>query len=204
MQPCNYSGALEPEFASKFGLVDTDWANNLKSWANEQPMNSEEKMVEQATALKRLNPSSKQFVYRNLVQAYGWFGGSVREKLEDPLYSGFFLKFRPKDKVATHSPRCDAAYDPPLCSELYHSQSLAPRSKEEICHNFSTCNGFCESGKCDCGKVPCGNYVFDHRNGSMLRNWLVDEFVGGNAGVGAPNGVVDGMFFDGESTVIIF
>jgi pectinesterase len=204
MQPCNYSGPLEPLFASRFGLVDTDWANNLKSWSNAQPMNSEEKMVEQAAALKQLNPKSKQFVYRNLVQAYSWFGGSVREKLEDPLYSGFFLRFRPKDKVATHSPRCDDAYDPPLCSELYHSQSLAPNSKEETCFNFSTCDGFCESGKCDCGKVPCGSYVFDHRNGSMLRDWLVDEFVGGRAGVGAPNGIVDGMFFDGKRRAINF
>lgn len=194
MQPCNYSGPLEDTFARKFGLVDTDWANQLKLWANDKPMDTEARMLEQATALKKLNPSSKQFVYRNLVQAYAWFGGSVREKLEDPQYSGFFLKFRPKDKIPTHSPRCDHAYDPPLCSELYHSQTLAPKSTAQVCSDFSTCDGFCDLGKCDCGKVPCGSYVFDHRNGSMLRDWLVNEFVGGSTGVGSSS--VDGCFFD--------
>jgi hypothetical protein len=171
MQPCNYSGYLEPEFASKFGLVDIDWANGLELWSNHAPMDSEALMVEQARQLKLRNPAQKVFVYRNLVQAYSWFGGSVLDKLQDPQYSGFFLPFRPDDGTNTSSPRCDAA-NSSLCSHLYHSQTLAPKSKGAVtgwsaCNNFSTCDGFCRSGQCDCGTVPCGSYVFDHRSVKM-------------------------------------
>jgi len=132
-------------------------------------------------------------------QQRSWFGGSVLEKLEDPAYAGFFLSFRPENGTKTTSPRCDAA-NRSKCSKLYHSQTLAPKAKGKVqgwdtCKNFSTCDGFCRSGQCDCGSIPCGSYVFDHRNGTMLRNWLVDEYVGGVLGVGAPGGLVDGMFF---------
>jgi hypothetical protein len=44
------------------------------------------------------------------------------------------------------------------------------------------------------GSQPCGEYLFDHRNGSMLREWLVNEHVGGAAAVGSP--LVDGLFID--------
>ena len=34
-----------------------------------------------------------------------------------------------------------------------------------------------ESVVCDCGEgVPCGQFVFDHRNSSLLQ-WLLDEYV---------------------------
>lgn len=33
-------------------------------------------------------------------------------------------------------------------------------------------DGACVS-HCDCGAVPCGEYLFDHRNGTQLRDWLV-------------------------------
>jgi hypothetical protein len=64
MQPCNYSGFLEPSFASKFGIVDIDWANAKRQWSNTAPMDSEALMVEQASALRRLNPQAKPWVYR--------------------------------------------------------------------------------------------------------------------------------------------
>eukprot|EP01052_Picozoa_sp_SAG31_P037498 SAG31_NODE_4852_length_2905_cov_3.033143_2_plen_216_part_00 len=117
-------------------------------------------------------------------------------------YSGFFLHFRPADGTNSTSPRCDSS-NLSLCSSLYHSQTLAPKSKGTVpdwsgCQNFSTCDGFCRSGHCNCGSVPCGSYLFDHRNGSMLRNWLVEEYVGGPLGVGADDGdLIAGMFFDG-------
>lgn len=44
-----------------------------------------------------------------------------------------------------------------------------------------------------CG-VPCGEYRFDHRNGSMLQQWFIDEFVGGPHGIDNP--AIDGFFFD--------
>eukprot|EP01052_Picozoa_sp_SAG31_P037497 SAG31_NODE_4852_length_2905_cov_3.033143_1_plen_204_part_00 len=40
MQPCNYSGYMDLDFASKFGLVDIDWANALELWSNNRPMSA--------------------------------------------------------------------------------------------------------------------------------------------------------------------
>ena len=57
-------------------------------------------MVQQAIALKKLNPKSKQFVYRNLVKALVWFP-TVQKALADPAYSGFFIKFRPENGTKT-------------------------------------------------------------------------------------------------------
>ena len=37
-------------------------------------------------------------------------------------------------------------------------------------------------------------YVFDHRNGSQLQRWLIDEFIGGVDGLGSA--AIDGFFFD--------
>jgi hypothetical protein len=49
-------------------------------------------------------------------------------------------------------------------------------------------------GTCDCGFVPCGEYLFDHRNGSMLREWLLREVIGGPNGVDNP--AIGGLFID--------
>ena len=51
-----------------------------------------------------------------------------------------------------------------------------------------------------CFRFDACRYLWDHRNQS-LRNWLVDEFVGGANGLGNPS--VDGFFFDdGWSTKV--
>ena len=47
---------------------------------------------------------------------------------------------------------------------------------------------------CDCGTHPCGEYAFDHRNGSMLTDFLVREYVASANGVLNPN--VDGVYID--------
>ena len=54
--------------------------------------------------------------------------------------------------------------------------------------------GNCSAGGCDCGSQPCGEYLFDHRNGSMLREFLVNEFIGGPTGVDNP--AVSGVNID--------
>lgn len=48
------------------------------------------------------------------------------------------------------------------------------------------------NGQCDCGKQPCGEYLWNHANGSMLRRFLLDEFVGGKTGLG--DAAVHGMY----------
>ena len=59
------------------------------------------------------------FVYRNLVKALPWFT-SVREKIMDPAYSGWFLQFSGEGNY--HVPQCDDNYSPPRCSNFYHDQ----------------------------------------------------------------------------------
>ena len=55
-------------------------------------MNSEQNLLIQAEKTRRVAIESKIFVYRNLVWAMPWME-HVREKLDDPAYSGFFLNF---------------------------------------------------------------------------------------------------------------
>ena len=148
----------------------------------------------QGCAVKNACPLAKVWVYRNLVKALPWFT-SVREKLEDPAYAGFFLRFAnascaviPTCANATYHVRtCDYGYQPPKCSAFYHDQEQTPEHPGR--------DGSCEPGQCDCGTVPCGEYLWDHRNGSMLTQFLVDEVVGGTErGMGNAN--IDGLFMD--------
>ena len=191
LQPCNYSGYFDPEFSARFGVVSYDWSNAKQQWANRQPMDCEERLLEQARRTKEANPATKVWLYRNLVKALPWFS-SVRRKLEDPAFSGFFLKFDPS-RQPWHVPACDRNYDPPRCSDYYHDQNATTpemRGGAGI-DPWQSC-----TSPCDCGRLPCGEYVWDHRNGSMLRNFLIDEYVLGATGLGSP--LVDGFFFDDE------
>jgi hypothetical protein len=82
-----------------------------------------------------------------------WFSfrfGSVREKLDDPAYSGFFLKFDKQLKSKYHVPQCDTNYSPPKCSEFYHDQEQSPGHPKG--------DGSC-TDNCDCGQNPCGEYL---------------------------------------------
>ena len=117
--PCNYSGFFNASFAATFGVADFDWSNAKAHWANEQPMTCEEDLVTQAEAVHAVNPNMRVFVYRNLVKALPWFT-AVREKIMDPAYSGWFLRFSGANNY--HVPTCDNNWTPPRCSEFYHDQ----------------------------------------------------------------------------------
>ena len=177
--PCNYSGMFDPPAAARWGMTDFDWSNGKLIWANDKPMDSEALLVKQAEAVKALNPRTRVFVYRNLVKALPWFG-SVRQKLEDPAFSGWFLRFGASN---TSSPQCTAA----KCSTLFHDQDQTPSTDPEA-------DGRCYE-ECDCGSLPCGEYLWDHRNAS-LRRWLVEEFILGPSALGHPG--IDGLFLDDE------
>ena len=200
VMPCNYSGITDMTGSvGKFGIVDFDWSNMKKIWANAHPMNAEELLIDQAKRRKAAVcpdtcpypagcpdktacPQAKTWVYRNLVKAWSW-STSIREKLEDPAYEGFFLKFNPNNSTPYHVPQCDTNFDPPKCSDFYHDP-------EKTLQYGSEC-----TEACDCGSIPCGKYIFDHRNGSMLTKWLVEEYMGSAVtGLGNPN--VDGFFID--------
>ncbi len=185
---CNYSGYTDVSpgsVVSRFGLVAFDWSNAKADWANQHPMDCEERLVAQAIAVKRGRPHARVMVYRNLVKALPWFS-TVRTALEDPKYAGFFLRF--KASGPTHSPRCDGHYDPARCSDLYHDQIQTPQYP-----NNSKYDGTCLA-PCDCGSVPCGEYLFDFRNGTLLEEFLISKFVMGPTGLAS--GAIDGFFLD--------
>merc|ERR550514_2232848 len=127
-------------------------------------MDCQERLITQAEQVKAVNNETRVFVYRNIVKALPWYT-DVREKLSDPAYAGWFLKFKDGINGSYHVPPCTGD----KCSEFYHDQDQTP----EHPHG----DGSCED-ECDCGPVPCGEYLFDHRNES-LRRWLVDEFIMG-------------------------
>jgi hypothetical protein len=104
----------------------------------------------------------------------------------DPRYADWFIRFGapPLPNGTYHVPRCDDNFDPPLCTDFYHSQDQTP--------GYPTGDGDCP-GPCDCGGVPCGFYLFNHANAS-LRDWLIDDFVMGPLGVGSP--AVHGVYLD--------
>ena len=185
MMPCNSSGYYDAIVASRYGVVDFDWSNGKARWANVRPMDCEERLVEQAKHVKALNKGTRVWVYRNLVKALPWYS-SVREKLCDPNYAGWFLKFDPK-VPKPHVPKCDNNYDPPKCSEFYHDQEQTPGHPHG--------DGNCVQFPCDCGCVPCGEYLWDHRNQSP-RKWLVEVHLTGDTALDNPN--IDGIFTDDE------
>jgi hypothetical protein len=126
--PCNVSGFTDPAVYKGFGLVDFDWSNGKAAWSTAQPMDCEERLVTQATMTKSMAKDTKVFVYRNLVKALPWYT-SVREKITDPAYSGWFLKFKPGGSMANgswHSPPCTTDASGHKCSLLYHDQDQTP------------------------------------------------------------------------------
>jgi len=91
--PCNGGGYFDSSFAAKFGIASFDWSNAKDIWSKAKPMSCEETLTTQAEMTKKLNPNTHVWVYRNIVKALPWFS-SVRVKLEDPKYWGFFLHYK--------------------------------------------------------------------------------------------------------------
>merc|ERR1711966_520741 len=136
MQVCNFSGFQDPSTVARWGLVDFDWENARgdharEGWAQAKPMDCGERMISQVTMQRRAFPAShsKFMIYRNFVKALPWLR-VVREKLNDPAYSGWFLNFSAaiqRNHSLAHVPVCDTSYEPALCSHLYHDQILTPQ-----------------------------------------------------------------------------
>ena len=189
---CNSSGTSSPSRASQFGIVSYDWSNAKAVWAKQKPINCEEMLEQQALMAKQAG-TKHVFVYRNVVKALPWFT-KVRTKLNDPAYDGFFLKFDPtKQSEDYHVPQC-ALENSTHCSPYYHDQEQTP---EVPSPDEPNPDGKCDKDYCDCGIHPCGEYLFDHRNGTMLREFLVNEVVlGALIQDDAGRKVVDGLFID--------
>jgi len=101
-----------------------------------------------------------------------------------------FLRFDKKSVGKYHVPVCTTQDSITKCSDFYHDQEQTPQVPNATNPNP---DGSCNL-QCDCGNCPCGEYLFDHRNGSMLTNWLVNEYILGKNGLGSP--FIDGYFID--------
>ena len=175
-------------FDASFGITEYDWSYDRYAWRTAQPMNCEETLAQAANELaatltpeqRVANARPRAFVYRNLVKALPWYS-TVREKLMDPQYSGFFLKFKPNaSQSELHVPKCTGM----KCSDLYHDQEQTPHQCPD------------NAEQCDCGVgLPCGEYLYDHRNGSQLHEWLINSVIlHPTNGLGNEN--ISGFFFD--------
>ncbi len=195
-EPCNSSGLIPAAAAEGYAVVNVDWSNAKNVWAQQHPMDAEALLSAQADAIAAATPPrapgapgprARTWVYKNIVKALPWMA-SVREKISDPAYAGWFLRFKAggsRPDGTWHVPACDNNYKPPLCSALYHDQEQTPSWP----HGG---DGDC-GGPCDCGGVPCGEYLWDHRNAS-LREWLVDTYLAGPTGVGRAS--ISGLYMD--------
>ena len=131
---CNESGFTNPSFVKDFGIVDFDWSNSKVAWANQHPMDCETRLVTQASMVKAVNPDAKVWVYRNLVKALPWYK-SVREKITDAAYNGWFLHFKKGGTNGTGKwsvPNCTTGTNPGAtekCSSLYHDQEQTPNAQ---------------------------------------------------------------------------
>ena len=183
------TGFLNETFYSQFGVVSVDWSNAKSLWVV-PPMSCEEMLVEQAARLKAARPGVRVMGYRNFVKALPWLI-TVRERMDDPQYSDWFLPFDAQNKTPYHVPACDYNYSPPKCSKLYHDQEQTPG------FNSSHADGTCP-GPCDCGVHPCGEYLFNYINASNngLGDFIVNEVVLGKNGLANEN--ISGFYCDDE------
>lgn len=169
--PCDTDGVgpvpFDPQSAAKWGIADFDWSNGRNYWSIQKPMNCEETLLSQAEATHAANSETHVMVYRNSIKALPWFT-SVREKLEDPAYWGFFLPFA----NCTHY-ECG----PNATLNLYHDFEQSERD-----------------GDCGLG-VECGEYLFELRNKSA-RAWLSGEYLTSETGLKSP--AVNGFYFDDQ------
>jgi len=169
IMPCNYSGFTDPASTAGFSIVDFDWSNSKAEWAKAKPMNDEELLMEQVEMTVAATEGTTVWVYRNSIYSYPWYT-SARTILEDPAYEAWHLKF--KEEGPWTSPKCDDNFDPPLCSDYFHSQEQSP--------GYPTGDGDCAEPGCDCGSVPCGMYLWNHSsdvivNGQTFQDWFIDS-----------------------------
>ena len=170
VMPCNYSGYHDVATVKDFGWVQYDWSDNKDTWVQGKPMDCEAVQTEQARRLQAAAPGAKVGLYQSGPKALPWFP-EVREKLDDPTYSAWFIKFANTSKA--NVPVCTGS----KCSVFYHDQTQVPEhpTKRGI---LAAPKPTYDDGKCidecDCGTQPCGNYVWDFRN-TTFQEWYVHK-----------------------------
>jgi hypothetical protein len=108
-------------FLKHWGVVALDFETEENIWADHRPKDADVMMIEQAAVIKKMAPDTRVWVYRNLVQPYANFV-QLREKIEDPAFSGWFVHFGP-DNDPKLTPQCEL--NPRLNKTLYVSFRLS-------------------------------------------------------------------------------
>lgn len=219
---CNSTGPHNIAEATAYGIMVYDWSHEKLEWVNSHPMNNDARLLSQAEAVLAADPSvpgeqPRVWVYRNKIKALNWIG-QVREKLDDPQYAGWFVRFKDYRARASnnsyHTPACDwygdAKSGPPKCSGFYHDQGQSPTHRDAgpaYCRPSVNGDNVCVD-QCDCGATnPCGEYTFDHRNASFAE-WWVNEWMISNQTLlhDPPIGLGwldDGIGFNGVSELAV-
>lgn len=202
IMPCNDTGPTDPASTKGWGVIDFDWSNwkgtgNSDGWAKKSPMDCEERLALQVAMTTEVSPSTKVWVYRNSILALPWYT-TVREKIEDPAYSAWFMPFPtpvpPIKQQGKANTTCDNTFNPPKCSMLFHDSVQTP--------GFPTGDGNCAPPGCDVGRVPIGAYLFNPASANVSINnqtfteWFIDDYLFGKNGGANPN--ISGFFFDDQ------
>ena len=216
---CSWTRPFDPAPVANWSIASLDWSNQKwgpEGWATSKPMDCEERLYADATnfvARSSQPRTARGMVYRNTCKALPWFK-TVRDKLADPAYAAWFLRYGPTPPIngtSYYSPSCDANYDPPLCSPFYHDSAASPDfARMPRCQIDGDCSvqvpgfpfgdGNCSAPACDVGAVPVGEYVFDPRawnvsvNGQTLGQWWLEDYLFGALGAGDTN--ITGFYFD--------
>jgi hypothetical protein len=157
VMPCNTSGvsAEGVEQATRYGVAMLDSSNAKDEWANARPMSAQELLTKQAELVLAAEPGipgeqPRVWVYRNQIKALNFFS-SVREKVDDPDYAGWFVHFKGYEGAASNhsygkmAPACTFA----KCSPLWHDQYQTPCSFHPSPLGAPG-DGSC-AAECDCG-----------------------------------------------------
>ena len=59
MMPCNDSGYMDAHTAGAWGIVDYDWSNAKQLWANDKPMDCQERLVTQVYGVSSAPPATR-------------------------------------------------------------------------------------------------------------------------------------------------
>ena len=115
-------------------------------------MTCQETLLKQAQTVKAVTPGTKVFIYRysftiqlqgihltfhflvrNLVKALPWYS-QVRDKMLDPAYSGWFLRFKDGAKgTGYHVPPCTGNKCSDFCEQLVRILTCPAAPDLKIC-----------------------------------------------------------------------
>lgn len=155
--------------------------------------------------VKKYNPLTKCFVYRNTELALEWF--STQKSVMDAQHSGWFVNY--EDDTVPQNPWLSAEQKCALAGPCTYSTGGGPPSRPPYSYGVHCCpfaNVYCENQGAGGGGGPHGEphwqgeqqYFWDLTNES-LQDWWVDNMFAGS--MTDNEGIVDGCFSDDDTGI---